>query len=250
MPLNLKGWYLPFAVGFTGVAAGGGFSLARLLSSKYEGKSYRKNSMNSLVVVPATKNNVDNINLAPKSSEDATSEKSKQLSSFFRKKDDSGEKLKDFSEVVPSFEDLIKQIRERKGPIFSLGPEKVIAEFVYRDLKNGIPLTCEQWFSSSWHDREVLGDNDCNNLLIKEVLGDNGGSGNQSIKWFRAGQDDFEDIFNYSFPKNLRKGNFEIENQNWKLGEEWDCVTNWDKSGRVVISCHKNQEKIEFGEKQ
>ncbi|ADX97716.1 PH domain-containing protein [Mycoplasma suis] len=194
MPITLKSFVIPAILGFTGIASVGGIGLNYVL--KEEENNHDKSSReigNNLVKSDKPFTNEENRDQGDSNILLETTEQSI-----------------DFSPTIVQKLISDQQKEEIMNAALKEGSEP-FARYVYRDLEDSKPLTCETIFSENIEEKESKQDESCKKFLLDVVFGDQKEHENESLMWLRVSQDNFE-----KFLKNI-----------FISGEEKQYISKW-----------------------
>ncbi|CBZ40258.1 hypothetical protein MSUIS_01650 [Mycoplasma suis KI3806] len=227
MPIALKGFAIPAILGFTGIASAGGIGLNYVLKEE-ENKS-------------------------DKSSREIENDLGKRDKPFTNgEKRDQGdsniflETTEPPVSSIPTIDQKLisdQQKEEIIDPALKEGSES-FARYVYRDLEDSKPLTCETIFSENIEEKESKQDESCKKFLLDVVFGDQKEHESESLMWLRTSQDNFEKIFKKIFSSAEKKSNTLVDEEEWHIENKWSCWKNLEENSNFVIFKCLKDEKI------
>ncbi|CBZ40256.1 hypothetical protein MSUIS_01630 [Mycoplasma suis KI3806] len=243
MPLALKGLLIPVALVFTGTAAGGGLYLTN---------SFKNVSSEEIKPSEERGTNIDgglgsqedsHKGKGEHNDSDSSSPESSTLSSLT---DSRGEEESQQSTDQVSSSPSVTENTSSSSPQLLISPienSKAFVEYIYRDEKHNKKLTCENWLSIDGRNVEILTEEECKKLLIKEIWEGQQDKEEQDVLWFKTDKDNFWNVFEevfipFSSVKEINKEN-ELE---WTFRDNWECSMKKENIGNLVSAgCFRNE---------
>ncbi|CBZ40257.1 hypothetical protein MSUIS_01640 [Mycoplasma suis KI3806] len=247
MPFGLKSMVIPAVFGFTGIAAGGGFSLASFLNKETISKERQISSTTegvnpSVGEISSPKNPLKNKELSSNSGE--TSSKENDPQKLQLNSENSGFDDKVFIEWRKGNDENPKKVISK--PIKGNDSE-VVAKYVYKD-----PTTtfCDKWVVVGEQAERTLVDSGCQEFL-QEALEVSSGHDEEQIIWLKTSQDNYEVILEDAFPAEWIAGDTKIkspeigEQEEWTFRGLWTCRAELKENKEVNVICYKNSLEIQ-----